>query len=198
MRTELKPLLGQPVLVYGHCSSIQRTTAVEKLCLRKVSVYKWDLHKTIQNQPSNWRYKGQPLRGNPVFTDHLWVLNDASSHSLLSDPDDDQTMYSSGGAAGYIKRYVRANGSVDYGLDSVAPATQNHWDVLLGLRKHGMWEKLLEQILIAEEGRGILFCASKQETPKEVARRFARLKQEAERQLATTAKSLHLLTEVIS
>ena len=196
MRNELKPLLNQPVVVYGHCSSIKRGSAVEMLCLSKVVVYKWDLHKTIQNQPSNWRFKGQPLRGNPVFTDHLWVLNDSSKHTRLT--DDESAMYSKGGAAGFISRYVRADGSVDYGLDSVAPATQDHWDVLFELRKHGMWERMLQQIEIAEEGRGILFCATKQETPKELARRLARLKLEAERQFAITAHTLQLVFDEVS
>lgn len=191
MRTELKPLLNQPVVVFGHMTSVKRNVKVEKVCLKKVLIYKWDFHKTYQNQPSTWWDRGQPLRGNPVQTDHLWLLND--------DPEAGDNcrflpeklgMYSVHNASGYVVRYVRANGSVDYGVRSIPPLPTDFFDFLGHLRKRGDWKTILEKIEIAEHFEGGAFVATKRQTPKEVTQHIQRFKKEAEQKLGKAEAAL--------
>jgi len=200
MRTELKPLLHQPVVVFGHMTSVKRDVKVEKVCLKKVLIYKWDFHKTYQNQPSTWWDRGQPLRGNPVQTDHLWLLNDdpEASDNCRFLPEK-LGMYSVHNASGYVVRYVRANGSVDYGVRSIPPLPKDFFDFLGHLRKRCDWKTILEKIEIAEHFEGGAFVATKRQTPKEVTQHIQRFKKEAEQKLGKAEAALgHLSFTLVS
>jgi|TARA_R100000479_G_scaffold100773_2_gene50165 hypothetical protein len=184
MRTELKPLINKPVVVFGHVTRVIKSR--ERACISKPRIYPWDIHKTSGQQASIWEAKGQPERGKPVKTDHLWLFPTAEekSRGIKLHETGDSCLYEPIYANGYLQKYTRADGTEDIGLKPVAVLTIQRWEQLLLLEKQGEFKALLKEATAVEREGSILFCTSPKKTPKEMERRLRQLRQNAERQLA--------------
>ena len=184
MRIELKPLINKPVVVFGHVTRVIKSR--ERACISKPRIYPWDVYKTSGQQPSVWEAKGQPERGKPVKTDHLWLFptTEEKARGIKLHETGDSCLYDQIYANGYLKRYTRADGTEDIGLKPVPVLTIERWEQLLLLEQRGEFKTLLKEASSLEREGSILFCTNPKRTPKEMERRLRQLRQNAERQLA--------------
>lgn len=166
MRTQLIPLIGQPVACRGHFTSRRSNDFHERGCLSQVFVYRWDIHKTMWNQP----YARHLIRGHKnqhvAKIDHLWFFRDnIDQYTTLNDETD---LYEMSQTFGFVEEYKRSDGSKDVGLKAVPQLSDKWLDELNRLRKNKQWNQVLDRANLALERKSAIFLTSKKKTPLEM------------------------------
>lgn len=178
MRTELIPLLGQPVVAFGHLTSMKH----RRRLLKKVYLYKWDLNKTQQNQPSEWYFKGQPHRGKPIVIDHLWEYM-PDYYKGYSD-DHHESLYEKTYTQGHVAEYTRANGTTDLGIETAVTVFADQHEKIKMLKGWNRWKEIHDLCVDILKTDSWIFAVTKKQTPRELKRWVINLQSEAEQKLS--------------
>ena len=145
-------------------------------------VYKWDPHKTTGQQPCRWHSKGEPLRGNPVRVDHLWIYpRDIDGWAEPAHA----TIYEKCYMSGYIQEYTRSDGSKDLGLRMVPNWLTQDWEKFKEWKSWGLWDRVLQSTERILQTEAWMFTATNKLTSYDLKQSVLRLHSEAKQHLST-------------